>query len=195
VRTEFQTGDSTDLDRINADFASMQDMLARQLTACSVRPEDAAFRRSGDLRYLGQGYELRVPFPEDALDRDGLDAVFTRFGELHRTEYGHVFADSPIEIVNIRVTAIGRMAKIAAPRPPQGGSLGEALVKTAACVFRFDGELQSVPTPFYRRDALPPETAIAGPAIILQTDSTTVVPPGATAAADHGGNLILRLES
>jgi N-methylhydantoinase A/oxoprolinase/acetone carboxylase beta subunit len=51
-----------------------------------------------------------------------------------------------------------------------------------------------LPTPFYRRDALPLDEKIAGPAIILQTDSTTVVPPGATVHADRGGNLILRLE-
>ena len=194
VRTEFQTGDGVDLNRLNTDFSAMQDDLVRQLAACSVRPEDAAFHRSGDLRYLGQGYELRVPFPEGSLDRPGLDAVFIRFGELHRTEYGHVFAGSPIEIVNIRVTAIGRMAKIASPVPPDRGCLDAALVKTAACVFRLDGELQSLPTPFYRRDMLPPETPIAGPAIILQTDSTTVVPPGTTAAADCSGNLILRLK-
>ncbi len=194
VRTEFQVGDAVDLDRLNADFSAMQAELARQLAADGVRPGDAAFQRSGDLRYVGQGYELRVPFPDSALDQAALAAVFARFGELHRAEYGHVFPDSPIEIVNIRVTGIGRMAKIAAPRPAEGGSLAAALIKTASCAFRVDGVLQTLPTPFYRRDLLPLEEPIAGPAIILQTDSTTVVPPGGILRADPGGNLILRLE-
>jgi N-methylhydantoinase A len=193
IRTEFQTSEGTDLDRLNADFAAMQAELARQLAADGVQPGDAAFHRAGDLRYVGQGYELRVPFPDTALDAAALAAVFARFGELHRAEYGHVFPDSPIEIVNIRVTGIGRMPKIAAPRPPEDGSLDAALVKTAPCAFRVDGELETLPTPFYRRDALPLDVPVAGPAIILQTDSTTVVPPGATVHADRGGNLILRL--
>jgi N-methylhydantoinase A/oxoprolinase/acetone carboxylase beta subunit len=195
VRTEFQAGDAVDLDRLNADFAAMQSELARQLVADGVQPSDAAFARAGDLRYVGQGYELRVPFPDSTLDAAGLDAAFDRFGELHRAEYGHVFPDSPIEIVNIRVTGIGRMAKIGAPRPTEGGSLATALVKTAPCAFRVGETLETLPTPFYRRDALPLDTPVAGPAIILQTDSTTVVPPGATVRADRGGNLILRLET
>jgi N-methylhydantoinase A/oxoprolinase/acetone carboxylase beta subunit len=195
VRTEFQAGDRVDLTRLNADFAMMQSELARQLEADGVPPRDAAFSRAGDLRYVGQGYELRVPFPDETLDAAGLAAAFQRFGELHRAEYGHIFPDSPIEIVNIRVTGIGHMPKIAAPRPHQGGNLADALVKTAPCAFRMDERLETLPTRFYRRDALPLAEKVAGPAIILQTDSTTVVPPGATLRADSGGNLTLRLET
>ena len=102
------------------------------------------FERAGDLRYVGQGYELRVPFPDGQLDQAALAQIFARFAELHRAEYGHVFEASPIEIVNIRVTGIGRMPKIAAPRPARGGSLVEALVKTARCVFRHNGALEVV---------------------------------------------------
>jgi len=194
VRTEFQAGEAVDLARLNADFAAMQHELARQLAADGVRPGDVAFHRAGDLRYVGQGYELRVPFPDGALDTACLAAAFRRFGEMHRAEYGHIFPDSPIEIVNIRVTGVGRMAKIAAPRAPEGGSLADALVKTAPCAFRVGDRLKTLPTSFYRRDLLPLDAPVAGPAIILQTDSTTVVPPGATVSADRGGNLILRLE-
>jgi N-methylhydantoinase A/oxoprolinase/acetone carboxylase beta subunit len=194
VRTEFQAGASVDLARLNTDFTAMESELARQLAAAGVPPEDAMFHRAGDLRYVGQGYELRVQFPGGPLYEAGLAAAFASFGELHRAEYGHVFPNSPIEIVNIRVTGVGRMAKIAAPRPAQACSLAEALVKTAACAFRIDGELRPLPTPFYRRDRLPLDRPIAGPAIILQTDSTTVVPPGVIVRADRGGNLILRLE-
>src|SRR5712675_2921100 len=139
VRTEFQAGDTVDLDRLDADLAAMQRELTRQLVADGVAPDDAVFERSGDLRYVGQGYELRVPFPDGKLDQAALAQIFARFAELHRAEYGHVFEASPIEIVNVRVTGIGRMPKIAAPRPTRGGSLVAALVKTARCVFRHNG--------------------------------------------------------
>ena len=194
VRTEFQTSDGVDLDRLTADFAAMQTELARQLAADGVQPPDVSFQRAGDLRYVGQGYELRVPFPEGPLDFAVLDRVFVRFGDQHRAEYGHVFADNPIEIVNIRVTGIGRMPKIVPPRPREGGSLPRALVKTARCAFRTEDGLQTFSAPFYRRDALPLDEPIVGPAIILQTDSTTIVPPGAIVSADRSGNLIIRLE-
>jgi len=194
VRTEFQAGDAIDLDRLNRDLVAMQVELARQLAPDGVAAADSGFERSGDLRYVGQGYELRVPFPHDPLDPAALRQVLLRFGELHRVEYGHVFEASPIEIVNIRVSGIGRMPKIAPFRPASGGSLAEALVKTARCAFRRHGSFDAVMTPFYRRGLLPLRQRIAGPAIVLQTDSTTVVPPDATLTADESGNLILRLE-
>jgi N-methylhydantoinase A/oxoprolinase/acetone carboxylase beta subunit len=191
VRTEFQAGDTVDLHRLDTDLAAMQRELSRQLAADGVASGDVVFERAGDLRYVGQGYELRVPFPEGELDQAALTQIFARFADLHRAEYGHVFGASPIEIVNIRVTGIGRMPKIAAPRPATGGSLDEALVKTARCVFRHNGTLAVIATPFYRRNLLPLERPIAGPAIVLQTDSTTVVPPGTSLIAELGGNLIL----
>jgi N-methylhydantoinase A len=194
VRTEFQAGEAIDLDRLNRDLAVMQEELARQLAADGVAATDAAFERSGDLRYVGQGYELRVPFPDGPLDPPALRLVLHSFGELHRVEYGHVFEASPIEIVNIRVSGIGHMPKIAASRPTGGGSLAEALVKTAPCAFRSNGRLATIMTPFYRRGLLPLRQKIAGPAIVLQTDSTTVVPPDVTLTADESGNLILRIE-
>jgi len=191
VRTEFQAGELVDLDRLDTDLAAMQSELSRQLVADGVPPGDATFERSGDLRYVGQGYELRVPFPDSELDAAALSQIFARFAELHRAEYGHVFEESPIEIVNIRVTGIGRMPKIVAPRVATGGSLAKALVKTSHCVFRRDGPLETMATPFYRRSDLPLQQPIVGPAIVLQTDSTTVVPPGTTLIAEAGGNLIL----
>jgi len=60
-------------------------------------------------------------------------------------------------------------------------------------VFRVSGELRTLPTAFYRREALPMGVAVPGPVIVLQMDSTTVVPPGATVTPDAGGNLIIRL--
>src|SRR5271170_2706182 len=94
VRTEFQSGDAVDLDRLNTDFAAMQSELERQLAADGVTAAESAFERSGDLRYIGQGYELRVPFPDGPLDPTALAEVLHRFGELHRVEYGHVFETS-----------------------------------------------------------------------------------------------------
>ena len=135
----------------------------------------------------------RVPFPAGALDEAGLEEVWQTFHALHEREYGHCFVDSPIEIVNIRITGVGRMPKIAAPPAPAGGTLDEALVKTARSVFRVEGVLEGYDTAFYRREALPLDAPIPGPAIIVQKDATTVVPPGWSVRVDKSANLILRL--
>src|SRR5271169_5155919 len=64
VRTEFQAGNTVDLDRLDTDLAGMQRELTRQLAADGIASDDAVFERAGDLRYVGQGYELRVAFSE-----------------------------------------------------------------------------------------------------------------------------------
>ena len=94
--------------------------------------------------------------------------------------------------MNIRITGVGSMPKIAAPPEPAGGSLADARVKTARSVFRVEGALEGYDTEFYRRDALPVDAPFRGPAIIVQKDATTVVPPGWSVRVDRSANLILR---
>ena len=72
-------------------------------------------------------------------------------------------------------------------------SLEAAHVKSDACYFRVEGTLQSIDTPYYARERLPLNEAFEGPAIILQKDTTTVVPPGSAAQADANGNLFIRI--
>jgi N-methylhydantoinase A len=193
IRTQFQVSGSVDLDRLNADIAAMERHLKKQFAADHLEYANMSFIRDGDLRYVGQGYELKVQFPVGAIGRAQLDDVWSRFHEAHKREYGHYFADNPIEIVHIRVTGIGRMPKIDQLTAPQGTTLAKARVKTGQCVFRVDGKLRPFETVFYRRHLLPVCEAFAGPAIVLQKDSTTVVPPGYRAINDAAGNLILKI--
>jgi N-methylhydantoinase A len=193
IKTAFMTSGSVDYLRLNADFAAMQAQLVMQYRADGIAESDVTFARAGDLRYVGQGYELRVPFPSGTLDGTTMAQVFTAFEALHKAEYGHVFAHSPIEIVNIRLTGTGVMPKIAPPQATGHGALADALVKTAPCVFRVNGGLARVETPFYHRERLAVGAAFAGPAVILQQDTTTIAPPGTRLVADTGGNLIIHV--
>ena len=67
---------------------------------------------------------------------------------------GALFETSPIEIVNVRVTGVGRLPKLTQLRAPSGGALADAKVKVGACVFRVGGKLQSFDTTFYQRQLL-----------------------------------------
>ena len=195
VKTEFQVSEELDVDRLNGDLTTVEAGIAAQFEADGVDRAEVTFDRSGDLRYVGQGYELRVPFPAGEIGAVQAEELFRRFHEQHRAEYGHVFEDSPIEIVNVRVAGVGRTPTIGAPPVLRGESLEAARVKTGPGTFRTaGGGLAALETVFYRRDRLPVGEPFRGPAVVLQRDSTTVVPPGATASADEAGNLVITIE-
>lgn len=190
IRTQFQVSGKVDLDRLNADFASMERQLAAQFAA-DPHATQFHFVRDGDLRYVGQGYELKVAIPAGDLTADSLEEVWGLFHAAHKREYGHAFTDNAIEIVNVRVTGVGAMPKLSKLQAPEGGSIAEAKARVGQCVFRVDGGLKSFETAYYRRSLLPVGERFAGPAVVLQMDSTTVVPPRWSAVNDAVGNLIL----
>jgi N-methylhydantoinase A len=193
VRTQFQVSGAVDTDRLHRDLAGMEAALARRFAADRIPASRVTFRRSGELRYVGQGYELRIDLPDGEMSEPALADVWEAFHRRHEAEYGHAFRASPIEIVNVRVTGIGRSPKLQRLRAPPGGSLAAARVRSAPCMFRVGGRLQSFETVFYRRTHLPPGPTIAGPAIVLQQDSTTLVPPHASAQVDDAGSLLITL--
>ena len=185
MRTVFQLQGSVDSGRLNRELEGLEAELRGWLERDGIPAADVEVVRALDCRYVGQGYELRVtladgPFTEEALDQ---------FHVLHEREYGSAYGD-PIEIVNARVTAIGRRPTLES-LPVASGSLDESLVGENEGVFRIDGGLQAFSTRFYDRSLLPLEETLGGPAVVFHLDTTTVVPPGWSATADASGNLIL----
>jgi N-methylhydantoinase A len=192
-RTVFGRSDRLDFAVLDAGFTGMQAELTAQLRADGIDPAAASFERAADLRYLGQGYELRIAAPEGPLTA-AADRLFADFHAAHAAEYGHGFPGEPVEIVNLRLTATAPAAKLRGVPPPRPGSLAAALIGRAPSMFRTSQGLRSLDTPRYERDRLPVEEPIAGPAIILQADSTTIVPPEARVSALWDGNLVIRLQ-
>ena len=193
IRTEFQVSGEIDLQRLNSDLEEMERELTDQFLNDGLAESAISFQRSGDLRYVGQGYELRITFSDVSLDDDSLQEIFNQFHIQHRAEYGHDFPGSAIEIVNARVTGIGQMPKISQPEDINSGTQESALMKTGSCMFRVDNRLEEFETMFYQREKLPLEHSIAGPAIIIQQDSTTVVPPNNQFVSDTAGNMIISI--
>ena len=193
VRTSFLVSTRVDLERLNTDLAAMEASVRTQLAADGLDPATATSHRSADARYVGQGYELRLALPQARIGPAELEAALDAFHALHEREYGHHFAQSPIELVNLRVTAVAQVPKIRVPPKPARGSLEAARARTDNAVFRVGVELESFETTFYDRGKLPLGQPIPGPAIVLQADSTTVVPPHCTAEVDESGSIILKL--
>jgi N-methylhydantoinase A len=194
ILTQFQVSGKIDLDRLNAAISNMERRLAAQFAADHLDADKLSFVCDGDLRYVGQGYELKIPFRSGLLGPADLERIWELFHQAHRREYGHHFLASPIEIVNVRVIGIGAMPKIREIKPAEGGSLAAAHVRSGKCMFRVADELKAFETEFYRRHLLPVEQQFLGPAVVLQKDSTTIVPPGWSAINDKAGNLILSVK-
>ncbi len=194
IKTEFMVQGAVDLARLDRDFSALAEDLVGRFAADSIDPADIALSRSGELRYVGQGYELRIPFPDGTLDDNTMEGVWQAFHARHEAEYGHAFPDSPIEIVNIRVVGIGAMPTLQTPALKSEGAMDDALLRQARCMFSVDGALQGFETGYYDRERMPTGVALQGPVIIVQTDTTTVVPPGWTATAHEDGTMTLRKE-
>jgi len=193
IRTTLQTSDNFDPDRLAEDMAAMERQLLQQFAADGIAGADVQFQRHGDLRYAGQGYELRVTVPDGTTTAAMLDTILDRFHKTHETEYGHAFPDSPVEIVNLRMVGTGGLPKISRFIVDGGASADEALARTGPCQFRLDGKIQTFETPFYRREHLPLGITLPGPAIVVQKDSTTVVPPDCSLRAEANGNMLIAI--
>jgi len=187
MRTVFQLEGSIDGAMLNRELDELAAELRGWLVRDGVPEADIDVIRALDCRYVGQGYELRV-----TLDGPYDDRALTQFHRMHEREYGSAYTD-PIEIVNARVTAIGKRPTLD-DLPVASGSLDDALVDEREGYFRVDGELQALPTRFYDRGELPLDESFEGPAVVFHLDTTTVVPPGWHGRADASGNLILTKE-
>ncbi len=150
---------------------------------------------SFDMRYAGQNFELPVPvgetegvgMPPAVPDMATLRGLFF---DVHERSYGFHNPEDPMEIINIRLTAHGRLPK---PQPPrEENTQPPAPTPDDHRPVWFD-ESTAVETPVYARPALRPGQRIDGPAVIEQLDATTVVFPGDAATVDGRRNLILRM--
>lgn len=144
------------------------------------------FRRSLDVGYVGQSYQVTVPV-DDALSAD---AVFERFSTLYREKYGYFYDDVPAEIVNLRV--FGEIEGAGLQLTPAAGSGGEASAAgTRAAYSPAAGAM--IDFAVYDRGALAPGMAFTGPAVVEEQTSTTIIDSDAAVEVDAFGSLVITL--
>jgi N-methylhydantoinase A len=145
--------------------------------------------RSIDMRYAGQNYEREISLPPGPFTAESVTEMVARFSKAHDEFYGFSLEGEPVEFVTLRVSAIGPSDLADVIQPPPVGEITEP-VTLRLVAFRGWGYLD---TPVYRRSTLPAGTLLAGPAIIEETDSTTVVHPGDDVLVREDGLLELRV--
>ena len=166
-------------------FAALKRRLAplvarasRELQAEGFRPAARAIEAHLDVRYVGQSYEITVPFGRDYRQA---------FDRRHGQRYGYMDPKRPTEVVNVRVTAAGLTAKPTLPfvKPRRARRPQPATRRPG----RFDG--RAVSMAFYRWDALEPGARAIGPAVVTGGEATVVVPPRFAFAVDGFKNVIV----
>ncbi len=169
--------------KLNALVADMLVQAKAELVQEGIAESDMIFRPTVDMRYQGQAYELSVPLqshPNNQL------SLVDAFHNLHEQTYGHALRERAVEVVNLRLQAIGIVEKpeLVAELQTENNSLNSAFLgyKTAAT-----GEEMVL----YERDQLPIGAYFDGPALTFQFDSTVYIASGWRAKVDGYRNLIL----
>jgi N-methylhydantoinase A len=180
---------STDVPRLEAVWAALTSEAGAWLDGELVPRDRQRFERSADLRYEHQSFELTCPAGEGPLTQARLEELVRTFHAEHRRLYTYDLPHAQVELVNLRVTAIGLLPKRAAAAVPATSTDAARAVVGERTVF-FRGGASS-PVPVYARDALAPGMILAGPAIVDQGDTTCLVAPAFHARVDHAGNLLL----
>ena len=193
--TQIQNLARPDLQRIAQTLAGLEARALEQLARDGIRAEDAVLLRHADCRYVGQGYELRTGCASGPVDAALLASLKQAFHAAHEREYGRHFADKDVELVNLRVVGVGMATELKPQQLEAGSDTPDAAARigTRRVVFESGGKPLALQTQIIRRSALKAGNRIAGPAIVQQMDSTTVIPPDMHARVDACGNLIIRL--
>jgi N-methylhydantoinase A len=185
-RTLYADLGSVSPERIADVIASMERAGREMLRAARVPPERQGLLRQADVRYRRQAYELTVPIADGAVTHETLKRLADAFHTRHEQTYGHANRAESVQLVNLRVTAVGRLPDLVLA---QRGDAANARGRSRDIWFPATG---FAATPVLWRDGLAAGSRVDGPAIIEAMDSTTVVPPRWQALIDELG--YIRLE-
>jgi N-methylhydantoinase A len=192
IRSELRPLDDVSAEHAESIFQELEAKARDELAAEGMTRAEARFARELDLRYTGQGYELRTPLDglfTERLNAASMAAARARFDERHAQIHGHAAKERPVEVVSYRVRVRVTVPKYE-PRSEPAPAQPAAAVAKGKRRIHF-GATQSVEATLYERDRLDIGTTITGPAIVEQFDATTVIPQGWTARVDGYRNLIL----
>jgi N-methylhydantoinase A len=188
VSQRLETVEGSDIDEA---FDRLEERGRAQLARDEIDESRWRFERTVDCLYEGQGYELNVPF--EGTGGDWHREVRERFERKHETEYGHYFETDPVELLNLRVTAVGEVQSYTPREVPAGDADPSAAATTESrVVFGTSHAPEPVTVTRYDRERLRQGNVVTGPAVVDEFDSTVVVHPGWTATVLGNGGIELR---
>ena len=185
--------DHLDWQKANTLLAEMEAEGQALLEASGVSAEHIRHRREADIRYIGQGHEVRVPLPDGQLDSGSACTIITAFEAAYRRLYERLSHSVPVEIINWRVISSSPMPEVRLQVTGIEKTATQAAQKRSRkAYFPELGGYHDVPV--YSRYHLLPGTSLSGPAIVEERESTVIVGPDSRCSIDEQWNLIVELE-
>jgi len=190
VQTKVISFDESSLTQLNSIYGKLRQKATEILEQEGVKKEDVYFRPSLDLRYLGQEHTVNTPVDSTPLKSTDIQKVRDRFDRLHHKQYTFSLKD-PLEVVNTRLTAYGRVKKPKVkPMSRSRSSLSKAR-KGERAVGLLGGQYRAK---IFERSLLPPGAKIEGPAILEEKTATTLVGPKDVMTVNKYGHFIIKVK-
>jgi N-methylhydantoinase A len=190
VRSYHDRIEEIDWTAVNSLLRAMEADGRAMLRAAGVAEDAIAVHRTAELRYVGQGHEIRVPLPAGALTSASVTAILTAFNVTYAHSYGRPGPAVPVEGVHWRVRTAGPRPRWPGAHNRPRGSVRLQVKAHRPAYFPECGGFEI--TPVYDRYTLLPESEFSGPAIVEERESTLVVGPHALARLDPYGNVVVR---
>ncbi|MCR3720120.1 MULTISPECIES: hydantoinase/oxoprolinase family protein [Prauserella salsuginis group] len=177
-------------------LAEVLDGLGEQASAWLAEENVPEGRRNlerwAELRYAGQNYELPVRIPDGDVTAATIDQLAKRFAAEHERLYGYAAPDEQLQIVTVRLRAIGEVARAELQRAERAGTDASAAIRTTREVYVPEAG-GFVSCPVYDRSRLEAGNRFDGPAVIEQMDTTTLLLPGDVAEVDALRNIVVEV--
>jgi N-methylhydantoinase A len=189
VRTHLSPLKKLDFAGLERIFAEMLGDAKRMLQGERVADDAMRFQRYLDLRYEGQEFAIKVPVSQEEITSAALKTIRDRFDAIHDRSFGHAAPNEALEMVNVRLAARGIRQKLKMPTLATGGQPKPRTIRKVClqAADRFED------CPVYARDTLAAGAEVAGPALIEEYGSTTVLFAGDRARIAATGEIIIQL--
>jgi N-methylhydantoinase A len=189
VRTVNWRTNKVSYDELNKVYEELEEQGHQLLERERISVKDRYFKRTMDMRYVGQFHEVDVDVPNEKLGPGQMEEVIRRFNEKHEAMYA--YRDTvETEIINVRLAGFGRVVKMSLKEYPCGLEDTSAYQKGTRKVF-FEEADGFMVTPIYDGDAMQHGNVMKGPAVIEQKITTIVVPPGYRIEVGKYGDYIM----
>lgn len=183
--------ESVDTARLNDIYASLQRSGQEALEADGFDGQHRTFLRSAELRYQGQEHTVKLPLPGHDLSQSDVGTIAADFNEAHHMQYGHRM-DDPVEIVTLRLRAVGMLPRPQLPKIASGSGDTSQARKGSRAVYQA-GLGTHVDYSVYDRRLLLSSDRVAGPAIVEEPSSTTIVHAGDALKVGEYGELVIEI--
>jgi N-methylhydantoinase A len=193
VRTYAKKAPDIDPAHLAAVFREMEDAGMQQLAVERVSKDAFEITWSADLRYEGQSWELNTPIERaELLNKEAIGKITEDFHRLHEQVYSYAEPDEVVEFINLRVRVLGKNPTLSLPKDERSGDAASVQWKEMRRVYLEQVGWQDIP--IFERDQLPVGAGIAGPSIVEEQISTTLIPRGYAGYIDVYRNIIIEPE-